>query len=145
NFPMTMNSSFNTSRAASCFAVRVLLLTFVLVASLGNAAPGAAQATWWKGNLHTHSLWSDGDDYPEMIVDWYKQRGYHFLALSDHNIMLEGDKWIQATNNKGGAAALEKYSDRFGTNWIELRDAKGKQEVRLKTLNEIRPLFEEPG
>jgi len=100
---------------------------------------------WWKGNLHTHSLWSDGDDYPEMIVHWYKQRGYHFLALSDHNIVLQGDKWIQATNNKGGAAALEKYLDRFGTNWVELRDAKGKQEVRLKTLNEISLLFEEPG
>ena len=22
---------------------------------------------YWKGNLHTHSLWSDGDDFPEMI------------------------------------------------------------------------------
>ena len=31
---------------------------------------------WWKGNLHTHSFWSDGDDYPEMIVDWYKTAGY---------------------------------------------------------------------
>ena len=35
---------------------------------------------YWKGNLHTHSLWSDGDDFPEMIVDWYKRHGYQFLA-----------------------------------------------------------------
>src|SRR5205814_702981 len=28
---------------------------------------------WWKGNLHTHSFWSDGDDFPEMIADWYKR------------------------------------------------------------------------
>ena len=27
---------------------------------------------WYRGNMHTHSLWSDGDDYPEMIADWYK-------------------------------------------------------------------------
>ena len=32
----------------------------------------AEEARWWKGNLHTHSLWSDGDDYPEMIADWYR-------------------------------------------------------------------------
>jgi|GEM_PF-6842137 len=28
----------------------------------------AAEARWWKGNLHTHSLWSDGDDFPESIA-----------------------------------------------------------------------------
>ena len=32
----------------------------------------AVDARWWKGNLHTHSLWSDGDHYPEMVADWYK-------------------------------------------------------------------------
>ena len=42
---------------------------------------------WYKGNLHTHSLWSDGDDYPEMIMDWYQSNGYHFIGLSDHNIL----------------------------------------------------------
>src|SRR5436305_1149885 len=49
---------------------------------------------WYKGNLHTHSLWSDGDDFPEMIADWYKRKGYHFLGLSDHNVLAEGERWI---------------------------------------------------
>jgi hypothetical protein len=40
---------------------------------------------WQKGNLHTHSLWSDGDDFPEMIIQWYKDNDYQFVALSDHN------------------------------------------------------------
>jgi hypothetical protein len=106
---------------------------------------GPPGARWWKGNLHTHSLWSDGDDYPEMIVDWYKQHGYEFLALSDHNILLQGDKWIDRTNNKGGGIALEKYLERFGANWVQQRAARGKQQVRLRTLKEFRPLFEEPG
>ncbi|PYK59020.1 MAG: hypothetical protein DME21_14355 [Verrucomicrobia bacterium] len=114
-----------------------------LQAAQDDATPHAAR--WWKGNLHTHSLWSDGDDYPEMIVDWYKQHGYQFLALSDHNILLQGDKWIEATNNRGGVVALEKYLRRFGTNWVQLGEAKGKQRVRLKTLSEFRRLFEEPG
>src|ERR1700733_10335160 len=83
---------------------------------------------WLKGNLHTHSLWSDGDDYPEMIVDWYKQHHYDFLALSDHNTLLVGTKWIDAVTNKGGPVALEKYAKRFGTNWVEQRTEKGKNQ-----------------
>ena len=140
-----MDPIFNSSRAASCSVGRLLLLAFFLIATRGCAGTGAAQATWWKGNLHTHSLWSDGDDYPEMIVDWYKQHGYHFLALSDHNILAQGNKWIDATNNKGGAVALEKLLKRFGTNWVQLRETKGRQQVRLKTLTEYRKLFEASG
>ncbi|MBS0266423.1 MAG: PHP domain-containing protein, partial [Planctomycetes bacterium] len=43
---------------------------------------------WYKGNLHTHTLWSDGDDYPEMVALWYKDNGYDFLAFTDHNTLL---------------------------------------------------------
>lgn len=50
------------------------------------------QTRWFKGNLHTHSLWSDGNDFPEMICDWYAQNDYNFLALSDHNILSRGEK-----------------------------------------------------
>src|SRR6266498_3372706 len=129
-----MNWPFNSGGTARCSVGRLLLLTLVLVAARGSAATGTAQPRWWKGNLHTHSLWSDGDDYPEMIVDWYQQHNYQFLALSDHNILLQGNKWIEATNNKGGSVALEKYLNRFGTNWVQFRQRKGKQQVRLKTL-----------
>ena len=100
---------------------------------------------WWKGNLHTHSLWSDGDDFPEMIVDWYKRRGYHFLALSDHNVLPEGQRWITPATLPGGLEALKKYRARFGDGWVEQRDEEGKQLVRLQPLSEFRHLFEQPG
>ena len=51
----------------------------------------------WKGNLHAHTLWSDGDDFPEMVADWYKSKGYHFLALSDHNLIQAGEKWVNVS------------------------------------------------
>ena len=69
---------------------------------------------FWKGNLHTHSLWSDGDDFPEMIADWYRQHGYHFLALTDHNVLAEGERWVAVTDKGNSAAALKKYLARFG-------------------------------
>jgi hypothetical protein len=124
-----------------------------LAAAAGIAlAPLAAQepataGTWFKGNLHTHSLWSDGNGFPEMIADWYRARGYHFLALSDHNVLSDHEKWMQVdlVVRRGGRKALAEYRDRFGEEWVETRERDGKLEVRLRRLDEFRPLLEEPG
>lgn len=100
---------------------------------------------WWKGNLHTHSFWSDGDDFPEMIVRWYRDHGYDFLALSDHNVLAVGERWIPA-DQRSGRVAYDAYLATFGDEWVETReDTAGGLEVRLKTLAEYRTLFEEPG
>ena len=40
---------------------------------------------WYKGNIHTHTNESDGDADPEFVVNWFKDHGYDFLVLSDHN------------------------------------------------------------
>jgi hypothetical protein len=111
-----------------------------------DALPVAAAAPqYWKGNLHTHSLWSDGDDFPEMIADWYKQHGYHFLALTDHNVLAEGEKWAAADGSPKREQAVRKYAARFGERWLERRDKDGKPQVRLKPLAEFRGLLEEAG
>jgi len=47
---------------------------------------------FFKGNLHTHSYWSDGNTYPEEVARWYRDHGYQFLAITDHNILQEGRK-----------------------------------------------------
>src|SRR6186713_3080501 len=99
--------------------------------------------TWLKGNLHTHSYWSDGDEFPEMIMDWYKQHGYNFVALSDHNILAEGEKWKLVPKGKTHAKGFEKYLDRFGKDWVTYRTDTGRINVRLKTLSEYRTLFED--
>jgi hypothetical protein len=119
----------------------VVLAHLLLIASCFAAEQPTLQ--WFKGNLHTHSFWSDGDDFPEMIVDWYKTNGYQFLGLSDHNILQEGTKWVVATNTTRALAALPKYLQRFGSNWVEQGEQKGNPAVRLKTLEEFRKLFED--
>jgi hypothetical protein len=98
---------------------------------------------WYKGNLHTHSYWSDGDEFPEMIMDWYKQHGYNFVALSDHNILAEGEKWKLIPKSKAHVQGFEKYLDKFGKDWVSFRTDTGRINVRLKTLSEYRPLFED--
>ena len=121
------------------------LLLCVLATSLLAAEPGRASSPrWWKGNLHTHSLWSDGDDFPEMIADLYHQQGYHFLSLSDHNLLQQDSKWINAATNQNRRLAVGKYLQRYGTNWVEQRDEAGQPMVRLKALNEFRTRVEQP-
>ncbi len=38
-----------------------------------------------KGNIHTHTTWSDGDRPPEDVYAWYRDHGYAFVAVTDHN------------------------------------------------------------
>ena len=98
---------------------------------------------WFKGNLHTHTLWSDGDDFPEMIAEWYRDHGYQFLALSDHNVLSNSDRWMAgaAVNRRAGVDVVGKYRKRFGDSWVQRRG----DEVRLKTFDEYRGLVEERG
>jgi hypothetical protein len=116
-----------------------------LLAILAIHAATAAEPRWWKGNLHTHSLWSDGDDYPEMIADWYKTHGYNFLALSDHNIIADYERWVSIAKNKGGQPAFDKYLAHFGRPWVETRPGESGEWVRLKMLSEFGPKLEVPG
>jgi hypothetical protein len=44
-------------------------------------------ARWFKGNTHTHTVNSDGDSTPDEVVRWYREHGYNFLVLSDHNYL----------------------------------------------------------
>ena len=39
---------------------------------------------WYKGNLHTHTTVSDGVRTPEEVIALYREKGYDFLAITDH-------------------------------------------------------------
>lgn len=109
-----------------------------------DTGPGRGQHVdgWWKGNTHTHTWWSDGDSPPESVAQWYRDRGYHFLVLSDHNRMQEGELWY-AADTDAKRTALQHYIATFGQDWVESRQRDGITEVKLKTLDEFRSLFEE--
>jgi len=125
------------------------LLGSVAVVVADEVIPAKPPLRWWKGNIHTHTLWSDGTDFPEMIAEWYRTRDYNFLALSDHNVLSEGERWMPYAQiqKRGGNDVLKKYLARFGEHWVETR---GHAEtptfaVRLKPLNELRSLMEQRG
>jgi len=80
--------------------VQLLLIAtlFVTPASAQEAVQEAAfrfeipvcqGCAWFKGNTHAHTTESDGDSSPEYVALWYKDHGYDFLVLSDHNVLID--------------------------------------------------------
>ena len=58
---------------------RVAFLLLVLIAAVAQG-----QAKWFRGNTHTHTLNSDGDSPPDSAARWYRDHGYQFLFITDH-------------------------------------------------------------
>ena len=58
-----------------------------------GTAPGAAAVPmrWYKGNTHTHTINQGGDSTPDEVVRWYREHGYQFLVLTDHNLLTRVD------------------------------------------------------
>jgi hypothetical protein len=110
-----------TTRAARLAVIAALLAwAGVEVAGLATAQPQALR--WFKGNTHTHTLNSDGDSTPDDVVRWYREHGYQFLVLTDHNFLTS----VDALNALHGASDRflvirgEEVTDRFETSSIHV-------------------------
>jgi len=141
------------SRGSALLLVALLLLHGPPLLAQQDDAP-----RWWKGNLHTHSLWSDGDEFPDVIADWYKRNGYNFLSFTEHNAVAVGTYWVRLgaardstvtdqvrQQARRASGALPGYLERFGETWVEQRKREDGEFVRLKPFDEFRTLFDEPG
>ncbi|MCK0147974.1 histidinol-phosphatase [Arenibacter sp. F26102] len=125
----------------------LLTIAFVL-GSCGDdnkSADKTGNKRWYKGNLHTHSFWSDGDEFPETILDWYKSNDYQFIALSDHNTISMEEKWIKVREDSIYQNSFRKYLETYGEDWVDYKMDSGKVEVKLKTYAEYSNLFEKAG
>ncbi|MEX2271069.1 MAG: CehA/McbA family metallohydrolase [Vicinamibacterales bacterium] len=102
----------NHARTAAAAA----LLSVLVTAGVAMQAGQAPAQRWYKGNTHTHTLNSDGDSTPDDVVRWYREHGYRFLVLTDHNHLTT----VGALNALHGADEKflvikgEEVTDRFG-------------------------------
>ncbi len=44
-----------------------------------------------KGSLHIHTTCSDGEMTPQEVANAYAERGFDFIAFTDHDYLLKGD------------------------------------------------------
>ncbi|MBR2585539.1 MAG: hypothetical protein IKE64_08950 [Thermoguttaceae bacterium] len=143
-----------------------------VAAARGVTAQEKTSPRWYKGNIHCHSQWSDGEDLPEVMVSEYKNRGYQFFCLSDHNIIqtdrlrfngfamdftpkdltpFEGKTsfWKRVAAARGWSNLTEEdikqAQDRFGADSVDILDTDEGRYVRMKTFDELNAQFGEPG
>ncbi|WP_416864485.1 MAG: histidinol-phosphatase [Imperialibacter sp.] len=121
----------------------ILSVFLLLLWSCGTPKTAKVERQWYKGNLHTHSYWSDGDEFPEMIMGWYKDHGYDFVGLSDHNTLAAGEKWKLVPRGGVYKDAFYTYLEKYGEDWVEYKEDTGRVSVKLKTFQEYVPLFAE--
>src|SRR5688572_1133696 len=60
----------------------------LVLLSFGIATSGMADTLhWYRGNTHTHTLNSDGNAPPDAVVRWYRDHGYQFVVITDHEFI----------------------------------------------------------
>jgi DNA polymerase (family 10) len=62
-----------------------------LAAARKGELPALVELADLRGDLHTHTTWSDGKDPLEAMVDAAVKRGYAYYAICDHSQRLRGD------------------------------------------------------
>jgi hypothetical protein len=92
-----------TPRALLLPGALILLAAVIAAQPQQPASATASSLRWYKGNTHTHTLNSDGDSTPDEVVRWYREHGYQFLVLTDHNYLTSVD----------GLNAVHGAADRF--------------------------------
>ena len=88
----------------------------------GKLPVAHAGPRWFKGNLHTHTLNSDGDSAPEEVVRWYREHGYDFLVLTDHNFLtgVDGLNALQGAAGKFLVVRGEEVTSAVGSKPIHV-------------------------
>ena len=89
-------------------------LCVLIIAQTRESNPSATKR-WYKGNLHTHTLNSDGDSTPHEVTTWYREHGYNFLVLTDHNHLTDitGLNALHAAKEKFLLITGEEVTDSF--------------------------------
>jgi len=86
-----------------------------LTAAPAQPATDRSSWRWYRGNTHAHTLESDGDSTPDEVTRWYKEHGYHFLVLSDHNVLVPTADLARAHGEPGRFLLVpgEEVTDAF--------------------------------
>lgn len=65
-----------------------------------TSLPAAAEPGWYRGDMHMHTVYSDGDSYPHEVAAAVYQAGLDFYGITDHNraqspvpLVPHGDGW----------------------------------------------------
>jgi predicted metal-dependent phosphoesterase TrpH len=153
-------------------AIAASLFVDIRPLASAQAATAVQVKRWFKGNLHMHNQWSDGQPLPEWSIDWYKSHGYDFICPSDHNIFQseelrfdgfgfdnkpsdlaafkgETSLWKALSPTAGWPKLTQNRVDetieKFGKDSVRTITVGGQTYVRMTPYSELEKQFVEPG
>ncbi|MDO5567381.1 MAG: hypothetical protein Q4G59_12040 [Planctomycetia bacterium] len=146
---------------------RYACLFLLVLFCLGLLAASPAQAKWYKGNFHMHTVWSDGGALPEVAIARYQDAQYEFLCTTDHfffqsdtlrledpwkrkNIESPDPKQFEGETSRWRAFdprsnQIQEAITRFGADSLKSKKVGNKTYYRLKTFAELSKQFNRPG
>lgn len=94
-------------------------------------SPYVTKSNEYRGQLHCHSTNSDGVDTPTALVTAYKNAGYDFVAITDHNFLNSDPgvsgilflKGVEETASGGDIVSIEPSSQKTQTASQDIIDA----------------------
>jgi hypothetical protein len=95
----------------------------------------APQLRWYKGNTHAHTLESDGDSPPEVVARWYRDHGYNFLVITDHNVLVAVDNLNAQLAQPGTFIVIkgEEVTNRLGEKAVHVNGLDAKTRIGAQT------------
>lgn len=69
----------------------VLAATWLSLAPTHRGLSAELTQRWYRGNTHTHTLNSDGRASPYAVARWYREHGYQFVVITDHEHLTDVD------------------------------------------------------
>lgn len=117
----------------------VLLTASLLLLPAGQTQAPQPQSVggelrWFRGNTHTHTVNSDGDSAPDAVVRWYKEHGYQFLVITDHDMVtpVEALNALFAAPENFLVLQGEEVTDRFAGAPLHLNAIAPKEVVKVE-------------
>jgi hypothetical protein len=92
-----------------------IIVTLLIIGGSNTVTSAQPSARWYKGNTHTHTINSDGDSTPDEVVKWYREHGYQFVVLTDHNVLtsVEALNALHGADNQFVVIKGEEVTERF--------------------------------
>lgn len=94
------------------------LICLFALAVFGTGAFGqdaTPKLKWYRGNTHTHTLNSDGDTAPDDVARWYRENGYNFVFITDHEYITNVGPLNHILGKPGSFIVIsaQEVTDRF--------------------------------
>ncbi|MBO5940360.1 MAG: hypothetical protein J6R18_04105 [Kiritimatiellae bacterium] len=134
-------------------SIKITRKSFLRGAAAVAAVPSAVWAKtprkWYKGNMHTHTLVSDGRAFPTESALLYRDAGYNFVVFTDHNLVHNKENWVTEKNHRRKRFS-EKNAKNFAKKYPAFRpqtrvEPDGTTAWRYGTFEETAAAVNKPG